>query len=260
MKRIYFLLFSIVFVACSKEETKTETTTASGESTTQTTAPPATTPVATTRYAANDALYVLATSGLNLRDKADANGTKITNVPYGSTVKVLAEDLGKTAYSVEEIKGFKIEGYWVKVDFGGKIGYLFDGFLSKWAAPKNDAYDFATYLDKACKKVKSDKNKPKKADPRDADIFEYEHIEYADGTQFTTQAYEGGANDKIIFGAGKITLPEAYLLMKALTKGEKTGACKYDASKKYISCESEMELVEVGEENGHVFAKFSVAD
>ena len=260
MNKIYFILFSLAFVACSKEEAKTEATSATAAPAETKVETPSPAPAAVTRYAANDELYVLAGSGLNLRDKPDANGNKISNVPYAAKVKVLAEDLGKTAYSVEEIPGFKVDGYWVKVDVGGKTGYLFDGFLSKWIAPKNEAYDFGGYLQKMTKKVKSDNKKPKKADPRDADIFEYERIEYADGTQFTTQAYEGGANDEIRFGAGKITLIEAYLLMKALTKGSKMPACKYDAAKKHISCESEMEFINVKEENGQVIAKFSVAD
>ncbi len=258
MKKIYFALFSLILVACSKEEKTTETVSAPAENKAEAAAPPA--PSAALRYAANDELNVLAASGINLRETADANGTKVTNVPYGAKVKVLADELGKTAYSVEEAKDFKIEGHWVKVDFGGKMGYLFDGFLSKWAAPKNQAYDFGAYLDKMCKKVKSDKTKPKKANQKDANVFEYERIDYADGTQFTTQAYEGGASDEIRFAKGTITLPEAYLLMKALTKGAKMPVCKYDAVKKRIYSEGEMELVEVMEENGQIVAHYSVAD
>lgn len=252
MKKNYFILLSLAVIACGKEEKKQETVVT--ETKVEVPATPA------MRYGVGDELFVLAEAGLNLRDSAYANATKVTKVPYGASVKVLADELGITPYSVEEFKGFTIDGHWVKVDYGGKVGFLFDGYLSKWAAPNKETFTFTEYLNKTSKQVKSDKNKPPKANPQDAELFDYEHTEYADGTQFTMKAYEGGANDEIRFPKGKITFTEAYLIMKAITTSTKTGPCKYEASPKRIACERETDLVEVMEENGQIVAKFSVAD
>jgi len=76
-------------------------------------------------YTAGDKLYVISKNGVNLRESASLNGKVMMNVPHGSEVTVSESPSAKNAVSVGNIPG-----YWVKVVYNGKTGWLFDGFLS----------------------------------------------------------------------------------------------------------------------------------
>ena len=67
-------------------------------------------------------LYVLAVSGLNLRESPDLNGKVVAKVPFGQKVKFL-EDTG------QELTVGNLSGHWTKVQYQGKVGYLFDAYL-----------------------------------------------------------------------------------------------------------------------------------
>lgn len=87
-------------------------------------------------YKAGDKLFVLSTSGLALREKPDPAGAKMQTLKNGAPVVVEKEDLKKFAYTVNEFKGYDLEGYWVKIKtWDNKIGYVFDAYLSKYQAP-----------------------------------------------------------------------------------------------------------------------------
>lgn len=85
---------------------------------------------AITDYKAGDELYVHAPSGLKLRNTPDGE-TVLTTIPYGTKLKAL-ENRGTVApKTVDGLKGF-----WAKVTYDGKTGYLFDGYLSMLPTPK----------------------------------------------------------------------------------------------------------------------------
>ena len=69
-------------------------------------------------------LYVIAKSGLKLREAASLTATPIQTVTFGEKVKWISTDYKKPV-TVEGIKG-----YMAKVSYAGKIGYMFDGFLA----------------------------------------------------------------------------------------------------------------------------------
>ena len=79
-------------------------------------------------YQANETLNVLTISGVKLRDKP--GGTVLQTVPYGSKVVTLEAKNNNFPTHVEGISGS-----WVKVKFNDKMGYVFDGFLSRLPAP-----------------------------------------------------------------------------------------------------------------------------
>lgn len=79
-------------------------------------------------YKPGDQLYVLAKSGLNLRDKPSKNGRFLQIIPFGSTT--LVRQITNKEYQVEGISG-----YWVKVIADDREGYLFDGYLSSYPPP-----------------------------------------------------------------------------------------------------------------------------
>jgi len=77
----------------------------------------------------SDTRFVWAKSGLTLRDAPNMQGKKITVVPYSATVKLMKNGGEGIQGEVEEFPGFMMKGNWVRVQYQGKIGYLFDGYL-----------------------------------------------------------------------------------------------------------------------------------
>lgn len=105
---------------------------------------------AMTEYFAGDTLVNWAKGGLNIRMEGDLSSEKTGWIPYGEKVKVL-----ETKYGVEEDEleiqlmpdwvdttsgmahypGYYLTGKWVKITYGDCTGYVFDGYLSRYAAP-----------------------------------------------------------------------------------------------------------------------------
>lgn len=85
--------------------------------------------LAGTLSAQNNNLFVLAPSGLNLRESADPASKKIKTLPYGTKVVLL------TASASNDLKIDNIPGGMAKVSANGVTGYIFDGYLSGFPAP-----------------------------------------------------------------------------------------------------------------------------
>lgn len=97
-------------------------------------------------YKNGDELNVLAQSGLKLRAEPNSDKTLAT-IPFGATVTVSEEPSHDAPFESNGIKGF-----WLKVKYKDKIGYVFDGLLSWLPAP-----------DKSCKSLEDYANKNFKA-------------------------------------------------------------------------------------------------
>lgn len=87
--------------------------------------------------AAQDSLYVLAINGLNLRTAPGKHGSVITKIPYGE--RLWADSLFGE-YAVPITNGFDIKGRWAKVHWREHSGYVFNGYLSNWPAPRRPAH------------------------------------------------------------------------------------------------------------------------
>ncbi len=102
-------------------------------------------------YKKGNRLNVLATS-LNMWSKPSIKSKKIGRVPYGARVTVLKKT--KKTYKSEGIKG-----HWVKVKYGKRKGYIFDGYLTKLPAPPKDCKSLKHYADSKLGKIgKNHKN------------------------------------------------------------------------------------------------------
>lgn len=66
--------------------------------------------------------YVIATSGLNLREEPNSNSSVMIKIGYGEMVVRLGDS--KIQESIEEI-----HGNWLKVKYKDYVGYVFDPFL-----------------------------------------------------------------------------------------------------------------------------------
>lgn len=89
---------------------------------------------------ASDWYKAIAEPTLVVRDAPDVSGDKLGNVPYGGKIKVL-EWLG----AQESIGGR--QGQWVKVQWQGKTGYVFDAFIVPMAADPPKTSHNATSTD-----------------------------------------------------------------------------------------------------------------
>lgn len=73
--------------------------------------------------------YVLANAGLNLRATEASNSEKLMTVNYGEAVEIV---------QAAKSKGMLVDGIaggMAKVQYQGKTGYMFDGFLARFPAP-----------------------------------------------------------------------------------------------------------------------------
>jgi Bacterial SH3 domain len=75
--------------------------------------------------------YVAAKTSLSLREKADPNSKVLDKIPYGTKVTTIPED-GEWVSIVTE----GLTGYWKKVKYNNKTGYIVDNYLLPWPPPK----------------------------------------------------------------------------------------------------------------------------
>jgi len=76
-------------------------------------------------------MYVAAKSGLSIREKPDAAAKVLDKIPYGTKITLIRQE--------EELKSIVTEGihgYWQKVKYNNKTGYILDSYLFPWAPPK----------------------------------------------------------------------------------------------------------------------------
>lgn len=98
---------------------------------------------------APDAMYVTAVSGLTLREFPNLQSAKLAVMPLGTKVKIVKPE-GKTTMNVGGIDGAMDE-----VEFNNQKGFAFNGFLSKFSPPGEDASakNYAEELKKEFPKV-----------------------------------------------------------------------------------------------------------
>ncbi|MBK5213178.1 MAG: SH3 domain-containing protein [Flavobacteriaceae bacterium] len=82
---------------------------------------------------APEGMYVTAVSGLTLREFPNLQSAKLAVMPLGTKVKIVNAE-GKTTMNVGGIDGAMDE-----VEYNDKKGFVFNGFLSKFSPPGEDA-------------------------------------------------------------------------------------------------------------------------
>ena len=80
-----------------------------------------------------DAMYVSAVSGLTLREFPNLQSAKLAVMPLGTKVKIVKTE-GKTTMNVGGIDGAMDE-----IEFNNKKGFAFNGFMSKFFPPGENA-------------------------------------------------------------------------------------------------------------------------
>jgi hypothetical protein len=86
-------------------------------------------------YKVGDSLTVFINSGLKLREKPSAKSLAIATIPIGKKVFIKKQLLREYKHQDSLASIRLIKGYWVKVDYNGQAGYVFDGYLSSLPYP-----------------------------------------------------------------------------------------------------------------------------
>jgi hypothetical protein len=115
MKKILFASFAFAFALTAQAQ---KTPSKTQPKTTKTAPKPS------AKQEAKPDLYVIAKSGLKLRDAANLNAKALATIAYGAKVQWLSTDYKK------KVKVENTEGYMAKVKADGKEGFMFDGFLA----------------------------------------------------------------------------------------------------------------------------------
>ncbi len=86
-------------------------------------------------YKVGDSLTVYIKGGLNLREKPSSKSPSLVIIPIGEKVLIKKQLLRKLNLHVNFASIRTIKGYWVKVNYKGQTGYVFDGYLSSLPYP-----------------------------------------------------------------------------------------------------------------------------
>ncbi|MBK6995101.1 MAG: SH3 domain-containing protein [Lewinellaceae bacterium] len=186
------------------------------------------------RYQVGDSLFVWAKSGLNLRIKPSIDAPKLTVIPYGNTIEVIDTAIQTLSHSIviakpKEKDGFRLKGFWVMVKYGEKVGFAFDGYLSKLPVVDiskdkketefNGFYHYAVRL----------WGKPLKERRWQTHSGEKNHFDMIFKNGTTYHGYEGMKGGKYIFRIPTLHLTEAYLLGNAIHDIESYVGCYQEA-------------------------------
>ena len=75
--------------------------------------------------------FVAAKTGISIRETPDAAGKVLDKIPYGTKITLQDYEEEKKSIITEGI-----QGYWQKVKYNNKAGYIIDSYLFPWAPPK----------------------------------------------------------------------------------------------------------------------------
>ena len=76
-------------------------------------------------------MYVAAKTGLSIREKPEVGAKVLDKIPYGTKITLLDFGQEKIGITTEGILG-----YWGKVKYNNKTGYIVDSYLFPWPPPK----------------------------------------------------------------------------------------------------------------------------
>jgi hypothetical protein len=95
----------------------------------------------TTVSAQENAFYVAAKAGLNIREKPEPTATILGKIPYAA--KISSQEVSEESKRID-VEGFI--GYWKKVTYNDKTGYIIDAYLLPCPPPKTDTKTMKEYL------------------------------------------------------------------------------------------------------------------
>lgn len=162
--------------------------------------------------------YVWAKSGLTMRAGGSAAGARIMIIPFGAAVEVTDEtgefarvtDLPGVSYSYDNetvtSDAYVMESYYVLVNYQGKTGFVYAGYLSRFPPAENDEAGFHDWLSSWC----GTPEETEQPQPFSDGIGHCQLVHYPNGVLVKNEQYEGGGSTTIVFPGG--SLNDGYLI------------------------------------------------
>lgn len=208
-------------------------------------------------------VYVHAVNGLVLRQTPAPDGAKLGNVPAdGSPLEVLTAPDPANVYVAETLGPYEVKGGWVKVRTAlNKEGYLFEGYLSRYAPLNKEPEGTLTNIEAFYQTVSAPKGKPLNV-PAQNGSMEGSRQLYADGAIYELEFYEGGVTHNLLLPAGGFTLSEALVIFRSLWFGKSNTTTTYNEPTKtvMVSDTDGYQALELKMEKEGVMLKFQSAD
>lgn len=85
--------------------------------------------------------YVAAKAGLNIREKPDINAKVLDKIPYAAKIS-----LPESGEESKKVITEGMTGYWKKITYNNKTGYIIDTYLFPFAPPKAGTKTIKEYL------------------------------------------------------------------------------------------------------------------
>jgi hypothetical protein len=168
--------------------------------------------------------FVVAPSGLILREKPDTKSNKLGLIRYNSIVKVTRV----TKYQ-EKISG--LHNKWVQIQYNGKSGYIFSGFLSRYEGPPLDCRSIQKYLEN----VYGSLPEPQiisNNQSRESDGYQKEkRFKINNNITYVVIEYFESQTEKLIFK--DLSFQEAYLILISIDNRYKNKKFRVKTNKDY---------------------------
>lgn len=175
------------------------------------------------RFDQGDKVNVWVLKGVTLYKESKSASANFGVIPYGKQIVILSSESdsltsyqGRITNDITEVP-VTLKGHWVKVKYGQKVGYVFDGYLSKMPCLKIEEYGSAEEFSKYVKRIyKGYTQKSNKSVVKGID-FE-EKIYYYKGMVVLKETSGDGCFDTEIYLKG-ISYRDAQLFEKVYFNG-----------------------------------------
>jgi len=165
--------------------------------------------------------YVLANSGLPIREKPSPKAAKLYKIPYNTKIKV-----DKFTGVENTFQGLK--NYWAKVTYNGRTGYLFSGFLSRLKGPKYNLRSLKRYAFDTFKQIENTVIKKDAGDHKQQITIFENNISLS-----ITEGFETYGETLFLPG---FTYQEAFLIGINLDSRYSKFSYKPDSDQEYFQC------------------------
>lgn len=175
------------------------------------------------RFNKGDNVNVWVLKGVKLYNSPNIKSTTTVTIPYGVSVEVLSTETdllgasqGKITNDITPVP-ITLNGHWVKVKFGQKEGYVFDGYLSRMPCLKLDENGYPEEVDKYIKR--NYKGYTKKTNKKVVQGIDFEEtIYYYKGAIVLEESAGDGCWDTNIYFKG-ISYQDVQLFEKVCLNG-----------------------------------------
>lgn len=169
--------------------------------------------LATTAAFSQDApryLNVLASNGLNMRSKPEADARIVTKVAYGKRVEVLEE-------TNAQLQLGWVNDHWYSVKYRGREGFIYGGYLSELTPPKEmNLNRLSDILPLYATQAFTVEGKPAiTVEGNDGDTLKHTLVMFKNGAELELESETDRMSSMLILGA---SVQEAYVLLEALLK------------------------------------------